>query len=208
MRSGLDLGGVTVLVGENGSGKSTIVEALAMAYGINGEGGSTGANHQTRPSESELWRALRLRRGLGASKWGFFLRAETMHGFYTYLENNPGRDGPLHEMSHGESFMEVLETRFDGSGLYVLDEPESALSMTGCLALVGLISDLAATGNAQAIIATHSPIIAAIPGATIYEVGEWGLRQQSWEDLDLVVAWRDFLREPQRFLRHVTNAHG
>jgi len=205
MASGLDLGTVTILVGENGSGKSTLVEALAMAFGINGEGGSTGANHQTRTSESALWRSLHLRRGRGASKWGFFLRAETMHGFYTYLENNPGRDGPLHEMSHGESFIEVLRTRFNGSGLYVLDEPESALSMSGCLALVGLITDLAETGNAQTVIATHSPIVAAIPNATIYEVGEWGLRERAWDELNLVVAWKDFLNSPHRFLRHVVD---
>ena len=110
---GLELGPLTILVGENGSGKSTLVEGIAQAYGLSPEGGSTGARHSTRPTESPLWRAIRIQRGIGAARWGFFLRAETMHGFYTYLEANPsgpqhadgmrGRD-PLHDMSHGESF--------------------------------------------------------------------------------------------------------
>ncbi len=92
LREGLTLDkGVTFLVGENGSGKSTIVEAVAMAYGLGAEGGSTGSQHGTRPTESPLAQSLTIRRGLGAGRWGFFLRAETMHGFYTYLEENPGR---------------------------------------------------------------------------------------------------------------------
>ena len=82
--------GITFLVGENGSGKSTLVEAVAMAYGLAPEGGSTGSRHSTRASESSLGSALRLQRGIGSGRWGFFLRAETMHGFYTYLEENPG----------------------------------------------------------------------------------------------------------------------
>src|SRR4051794_40858403 len=121
LEDGLDLGPLTVLVGENGSGKSTVIEAIAQRYGLSPEGGSTGARHSTRPSESPLWRAITLRRGIGAARWGFFLRAETMHGYYTYLEANPA--GPLHhdnqrvvepfhEMSHGESFLEVLGNRF------------------------------------------------------------------------------------------------
>ena len=135
VRDGLDLSkGVTFLVGENGSGKSTLVEAVAMAYGLSPEGGSTGATHSTRASESPLSRALRLQRGIGAGRWGFFLRAETMHGFYTYLEANPGRGEPVfHEMSHGESFLELLATRFDSPGFYCLDEPEAALSFSSTL---------------------------------------------------------------------------
>ena len=115
LEAGLDLPeGVTLLIGENGSGKSTIVEAVAMAFGLSPEGGSRHAMHSTRESESELWRWIRLERSAGASRWGFFLRAETMHGFYTYLEENPGRDDPrFHELSHGESFLEILRTRFD-----------------------------------------------------------------------------------------------
>jgi predicted ATPase len=110
---GLDLpAGVTFLVGENGSGKSTIVEAVATAYGLSPEGGSAQGRFSTRSTESPLGGALRLQRGIGAARWGFFLRAETMHGWYTYSEQTGG--GPrYHEMSHGESFLEVLRTRLD-----------------------------------------------------------------------------------------------
>jgi predicted ATPase len=203
---GLDLGPVTVLVGENGSGKSTLVEAIAMAYGMSSEGGSTGARHSTRESESELCEDLRLVRGAGASKWGFFLRAETMHGFYSYLEAHPGRSSEprFHEMSHGESFLALLESgRFEDKGLYVLDEPESALSFSGCLALVGVLHKITRNGKAQAIVATHSPIVASIPGAHIYELGDWGYRRSLWADLDLVRNWQSFLESPDRYLRHV-----
>jgi predicted ATPase len=203
---GLGLGPLTVLVGENGSGKSTLVEGLALAYGMSAEGGSTGARNSTRITESELWRALALRRGIGASRWGFFLRAETMHGFYSYLERNPGRtnaDPRFHEMSHGESFLAVLASRFGDPGLYLLDEPESALSFSGCLSLVALLSQIGETGTAQAVVATHSPLVAAVPGARIYEVGDWGLRERAWDELDLVQDWRLFLADPQLYLRHL-----
>jgi predicted ATPase len=205
LEDGLDLGPLTVFVGENGSGKSTLVEGIAQAYGLSPEGGSTGARHTSRVSESPLWQALALSRGIGASRWGFFLRAETMHGYYSYLEDNPGkvREPIFHEMSHGESFLEVLANRFTSPGLYILDEPESALSFSGCLALVGLLHRMATHGNMQAIVATHSPIIAATPGARIIEVGSWGLRDQAWADLELVQNWQSFLDEPARYLRHV-----
>lgn len=211
LEDGLDLGPLTVLVGENGSGKSTVIEAIAQRYGLSPEGGSTGARHSTRPSESPLWRAITLRRGIGAARWGFFLRAETMHGYYTYLEANPA--GPLHdnhrvvepfhEMSHGESFLEVLGNRFRDPGLYVLDEPESALSFSGCLALVGLLHQIAAGGRRQAIVATHSPVIAATPGARILEFGDDGWTERAWDELELVQNWRDFLTNPEIYLRHV-----
>ena len=116
---GSDLGPLTVLVGENGSGKSTLVEAVAMRYGLSPEGGSTGARHSTRETESPLVSAIELRRGIGASRWGFFLRAETMHGFYTYLEQpatvHAVGDPCAHEMSHGESFVHLLQERFERS---------------------------------------------------------------------------------------------
>ena len=204
LRDGLEPGQLTILVGENGSGKSTIVEGIAGAYGLSAEGGSTGARHSTRPTESALWRDLKITREVGASHWGFFLRAETMHGLYTYLEANPGRAEPrFHEMSHGESFLAILEHRFDSPGLYVLDEPESALSFGGCLALVGVLAQITRSETAQAIVATHSPIVAAVPGARILEVGEWGLREVAWDELELVQNWRSFLDAPARYLRHV-----
>jgi predicted ATPase len=195
--------GVTFLVGENGSGKSTLVEAVATAFGMAPEGGSTGSQHATRATESPLSASLRLQRGIGAARWGFFLRAETMHGFYTYLEDNPGKgDAAFHRMSHGESFLELLERRFDAPGFYCLDEPEAALSFSSVLGLVAVLHQVVASGG-QVLCATHSPVLAAMPGATLLEVGEWGLRRTTWDDLELVHHWRAYLAEPQRYLRHV-----
>ncbi|MEU4604587.1 AAA family ATPase [Kribbella sp. NPDC023972] len=205
LTDGLDLNpGVTFLVGENGAGKSTLVEAIAVAYGMSSEGGSTGARLTTRASESPLADELVLTRGVGARKSGFFLRAETMHGFYTYLEQNPGSspEPVFHEMSHGESFLSLIQSRFDRRGFYCLDEPESALSFSSSLAVVGVLNQLAESGS-QVVCATHSPVIAALPGATILEVGEWGLRRTTWDELQLVENWRAYLQAPERYLRHV-----
>ncbi|WP_104110560.1 AAA family ATPase [Arthrobacter sp. N199823] len=202
---GLTLTPATVFVGENGSGKSTLVEAIALAYGLSPEGGSTGARHTTRSTESVLADHLQLIKNAGTTRRGYFLRAETMHGFYTYLEENPGRNGDIqfHEMSHGESFLQLAVDRFRGPGLWVLDEPESALSFSGCLALLGVLKELLAGGRSQVILSTHSPVLAALPGAQILEVGPWGLRHRDWEDLDLVGNWKSFLDSPERFLRHI-----
>lgn len=205
LKDGLELApGVTLLVGENGSGKSTLVEAVAMAFGLSPEGGSPGARHSTRSTESPLWRWIRLERSLGGSRWGFFLRAETMHGFYSYLEEHPGVRGEprFHELSHGESFLEILRTRFDSPGLYCLDEPEAALSFSAQIALVGTMHDLAEAG-AQMLCATHSPLLAALPGARILEVGPWGMRESTYDELEIVAHWRSYLAEPMRYLRHV-----
>lgn len=208
LREGLDLDkGVTFLVGENGSGKSTLVEAVAMAFGMSPEGGSTQGRHSTRPTESPLSSVLRLQRGLGAARWGFFLRAETMHGWYSFLEDHPkpdpdDPDPAFHELSHGESFLEVLRSRFDSPGFYCLDEPEAALSFSSSLGLIGVLYDVVQQGG-QVLCATHSPVLAAMPGATILEVGEWGLRRTSWAELELVQHWRAYLDTPGRYLRHV-----
>ena len=205
LRDGIDLPpGVTFLVGENGSGKSTIVEGVALAYGLSPEGGSRGARHTTRPTESPLSDWLRIQRGVGSSTWGFFLRAETMHSFYTYLEQNPAPTGdvPFHEMSHGESFLALLESRFDEPGFYCLDEPEAALSFSSTLALIAVLRRIADEGG-QVLCATHSPVLASLPGAKILEVGEWGLREAAWDDLEIVHHWRSFLTDPDRYLRHL-----
>lgn len=180
LREGLDLpAGVTFLVGENGSGKSTLVEALATCMGLNAEGGSRNARHATRVTESPLADALELVRSGSRPRWGYFLRAETMHGVYTYLESldpGPHPTEPLHEMSHGESFLEVLMHSFARPGFYLLDEPEAALSFTSCLVLLGVFTDLVGVG-AQVVCATHSPLLTALPGATIYEPDGDGLRR-------------------------------
>ncbi len=198
---------VTVLAGENGSGKSTLLEAIAMAYGLSAEGGSINARHSTRVSESGLHADLVLSRDAGAARWGFFLRAESMHGLYTYLEslgsNERDPDPLFHEMSHGESFLAILQRRFSGPGLYVLDEPESALSFQSSLGLVGVLHELVRTGTAQVIVATHSPIVAAIPGARILQFDDDGFHQERWEDLQLVQHHRAFMTDPRRYLRHM-----
>jgi predicted ATPase len=207
LTDGLDLDpGVTFLVGENGAGKSTLVEAIAVAFGLSPEGGSTGARLTTRATESPLADDLQLTRGVGAKRAGYFLRAESMHGFYTYLEQNPRPSGPpdlaFHEMSHGESFLNLISDRFTRHGLYCLDEPESALSFSSSLAVVGVLHRLSESGS-QVLCATHSPVIAALPGATILEVGDWGIRRTTWSDLELVQNWKAYLQAPERYLRHV-----
>ncbi|RYC05269.1 AAA family ATPase [Nocardioides zhouii] len=209
LADGLDLGpGVTFLVGENGSGKSTLVGAIATAYGLSPEGGSTHSMHSTRPTESSLGDALQLVRGAGSTKWGFFLRAETMHGWYSYLEDHPKTSGEpdpvFHEMSHGESFLALLESRFGGKGFFCLDEPEAALSFSSTLGLVATLQRVVKR-RGQVLCATHSPVLAAMPGARILETGEWGLREAAWEDLDLVDHWRRYLAEPWAYLRHLAD---
>ena len=205
MDGGLELGpGVTFLVGENGSGKSTVLEGIALAYGFSPEGGSNQARHTTRRSESPLSEWIELQRGIGASRWGFFLRAETMHSFYTYLEDNPGKtvEPVFHEMSHGESFLAILDTRFDAPGFYCLDEPEAALSFQSTLTLISTLDRIARDGG-QVLCATHSPVLAALPGARLLELGEWGMRETAWQELELVRHWRSYLDAPQRYLRHL-----
>ena len=208
LRDGLDLGpGVTFLVGENGSGKSTLVEAVAIAFGFSPEGGSTHSRHSSRATESPLGEALQLVRGPGASRWGFFLRAETMHGWYSYIEDHPrpdpGRpDVAFHEMSHGESFLAVLESRFTGQGFFCLDEPEAALSFSSTLGLVAALQRVVAR-RGQVLCATHSPVLAAIPGARIYELHGHGFSEQGWGELDLVQDWQAFFDDPARLLHHL-----
>jgi len=198
LREGLDLGPATVLVGENGSGKSTLVEALAAAFGLDPGGGSPHTAHRADPAEGALGAELRLVRGAGASRWGYFLRAEAMH--QVFADHAPR----LLQVSHGESYLELLATtRFDGPGLYLLDEPESALSFAGCLQLVATLHGLASSGAAQVVVATHSPVVASLPGARILQVDDEGLSEAAWEDLALVAHWRSFLGSPERYLRHL-----
>jgi predicted ATPase len=207
LTTGLELpAGVTLLIGENGSGKSTLVEAIAMAYGLSPEGGSIHARHSTHRTESDLHEWLRLERSPGAKKWGYFVRAETMHGFYSYLAANPAdprvREPDFHALSHGESFLALLRTRFNSPGLYCLDEPESGLSFSAQVALVSTLAEIA-EGGGQVLCATHSPLLAAIPGANVLEVGTWGLRPAAYDDLEVVGHWRAYLADPMRYLRHV-----
>ncbi len=126
-----------------------------------------------------------------------------MHSLYTYLEENPGGRGErFHELSHGEGFLQILRTRVNQAGFYLMDEPDAPLSFTACLGLAGLLHDLAAEGS-QALVATHSPIVAAVPGAVIRELGDWGIRTSRWEDLQIVGAWKGFLADPGLYFRHL-----
>ena len=206
LREGLTLpAGVTFLVGENGSGKSTIVEAVAMAYGLGREGGSTGSRHGTRASESPLSRLSVPAAGSRGGTLGV-LPARGDDARLLHLPRAEPRRSTIrvfHEMSHGESFLEVLARRFDTPGFYCLDEPEAALSFTSTLSLMSTLLDLAARGG-QVLCATHSPVLASLPGARLLEVGEWGLRETAWEDLDLVWHWRRFLSTPEAYTRHLT----
>ena len=195
--------GVTFLVGENGSGKSTLIEALAAVHGLNPEGGSRNAMHSTRATESPLADALRVVRTPGRRAHSYFLRAETMHGLYTYLEGLGGSpDHDLHERSHGEGLLTLLERKFHGYGFYLMDEPEAPLSFESTLQLIARLDALRADG-AQVVVATHSPLLTALPGATILELGEHGIRRTTWDDLELTSRWRLFLTSPDVYLRHV-----
>lgn len=199
---------VTFLVGENGSGKSTLIEALAVAAGFNAEGGSRNFNFETRSSTSPLHQALRLIRGVRRPSTGFFLRAESFFNVATQVEElglevaQAYGDRGLHEQSHGESFLSLALHRFGPNGLYLLDEPEAALSPQGCLALLRRIHDLVDEGG-QFIIATHSPLLIAYPDATIYELDDRGIERASYDDTQHVSLYRAFLASPEAFLRHL-----
>jgi predicted ATPase len=208
---GLDVPpGVTILVGENGSGKSTLIEAFAAIYPRSGHRPSVGANvagPDAKPEDSPLRFHLRARTHRRASPAGFFLRAEAMHQFLEGEDAGQHKKAwggeTLNARSHGESFLTVLRYRFEEVGVYFLDEPESALSFHSCLGLVSLLDTMRREGS-QIIVATHSPLLASLPGATLLELGEHGIRHaSSFEDLLLVQNWRLFLGDPQRFLRHL-----
>jgi predicted ATPase len=196
---------VTFLVGENGSGKSTLIEAFAVAAGLNAEGGSSNFAYSTRDSHSDLSRSLRLVRGARGPRTDFFLRAESFFTSATYLESLPGNSlgsyggRSLHEQSHGEAFLALMLNRFGPKGLYFLDEPEAALSAQNCLTCLRRMSQLVGEGS-QFIVATHSPILLAYPGATIYECGEAGLAPVDYDDAAPVRVTRGFLAGPERFL--------
>ena len=204
--------GVSFIVGENGSGKSTLLEALAGAYPRTGA--TSGFVNLTGPGgsveDSPLARCLRARTHPMASPAGFFLRAEAMHAYFAAVDADPAQRRAwggemLNQQSHGESFLSVLRHRFTDVGVYFLDEPEAALSFQSCLGLIALLGELRREGS-QVLIATHSPLLASLPDATIFEVGEWGLRQTTYDELDLVKSWRSYLDEPQRWLRHLLDA--
>lgn len=196
---------VTFLVGENGSGKSTFIEAMAILAGFNPEGGSKHFNTRQRPSESNLHQHLQLIRNPRREKTGFFLRAETMFNVATEIEqggyNVYGWES-LHLRSHGEAFLWLMQNRFGSHGLYLLDEPESALSPQRQFATLRLIHDLVAQGS-QFIIATHSPILLAYPKATIYWLDETGLRETTYTETEHYQLTRNFLNNHEAMLHYL-----
>ncbi len=196
---------ITVLVGDNGSGKSTIVEAIAVAAGFNPEGGSRNLNFATHDTHSALHERLVLRWEM-RPRWGWFLRAETFYGMASHITEDDDPSGgvahifpDLHNRSHGESFLTLAESRFTGRGLYLFDEPESALSIQGLMRLSALINQSMARGS-QFIISTHSPLLMALPGATIYELdADSGIEQLAFDDMTSTVLWRRFFDDPLSF---------
>jgi predicted ATPase len=197
---------VTLFIGENGSGKSTLVEAIAVAAGFNPEGGSKNFRFATRRSESELHTALRIARGTRRERDGFFLRAESYFNVATVIEQlgvTAGYGGvSLHEMSHGESFLALANNRLRGEGLYIFDEPEAALSPGRQLSLLQIMWRLVKAGS-QFIVATHSPILMAYPGARIYQLGPNGIETIAYEDTEHYQITRGFLRDRERFFKHL-----
>lgn len=204
---------VTFLVGENGAGKSTLLEAIAVAWGFNAEGGSHNFRFSTRASHSSLSDYLRLVKGIHRPRDGFFLRAESFFNVATEIERldeQPG--GPplidsygsrsLHEQSHGESFFTLLMDRFRGRGLYLLDEPEAALSPTRQMAMISRMHQLV-TDQSQFIIATHSPIIMAYPNAQILLIDEEGIHSVDYTETEHYRVTKDFLNRHERLLKEL-----
>jgi predicted ATPase len=195
---------VTFLIGENGSGKSTLIEAIAIACGFNPEGGSKNFNFETRAETSPLYRLMHVVRGHKRPTDGYFLRAESFFNVATEIDERQlasyygGRS--LHEMSHGEAFFTLLNDRLLGGGLYIFDEPEAALSPTRQMAMLTRMHELVGDAS-QLIIATHSPILMAYPGAQILEIVEGELRRVKYEETEHFQVMRQFFLQRERMLR-------
>ena len=204
---------VTILVGENGTGKSTLLEAVAVACGFNPEGGSRNFNFSTNATHSELHKCLRVVRR-AYPKDGYFLRAESLYNVATNIEEldrQPAFSPPvvesyggrsLHHQSHGESFLALVQNRLGGNGLYLFDEPEAALSPMRQLTLLSEIDRLVKSGS-QLIIATHSPILMAYPGACILELSEQGIRRVEYRETEHYRVTREFLENPERMVHYL-----
>ncbi|MCM3042930.1 AAA family ATPase [Paenibacillus motobuensis] len=207
---------VTYIIGENGMGKSTLLEAVAVALGFNAEGGTLNFNFSTAETHSELYRYLRPVRGAQRVRDGFFFRAESYYNLATQidaLDREPGFTPPiinsyggksLHMMSHGESFFATFMNRFGGRGLYILDEPEAALSPYRQMAMLSRIHELVKQ-HSQFIISTHSPILMAYPDSKIYQLTSEGMQEVTLEETDHYVIMKEFLNNRERMLGELFN---
>ena len=198
---------VTFLVGENGTGKSTLLEAIAVACGFNAEGGTRNFDFSTRDTHSPLYECLTVSRS-AYPKDGFFLRAESFYNAATYIDEvdptliDSYGGKSLHKQSHGESFLALVENRFGGEGLYLLDEPEAALSPTRLMYLLVYIHELVQR-NSQFVIATHSPILMAYPGACLYQLSGDGIQQVNYRDTEHYQVTRRFLENPEGMMERL-----
>lgn len=197
---------VTFFIGENGSGKSTLLEALAVVCGFNPEGGSKNFTFSTKATHSELYQHLKAVRGFSRPKDGYFLRAESFYNVETNIDmlELAGAYGgeSLHQKSHGEAFFALFMNRFKGNGLYLLDEPEAALSPTRQLAFLSRLHELT-QAHSQFIIATHSPLIMAYPDAVIYELGKNGIRRVQYEQTEQFEVYKSFFNDYKRFFYEI-----
>ena len=197
---------VTFFVGENGSGKSTILEAMAVAYGFNPEGGTKNYSFSTYDSHSELCNAMRMIRGYSKPGWGYFLRAESFYNVATaedeYSKGPGGRPQHFHERSHGESFLAMAQSNFRGNGIYLLDEPEAALSPQRQLTLLLEIERCAREGS-QFIIVSHSPILLGIPDAEILSFDEGYVHTLEYEETESYQVTKMFLENRDQMLSHL-----
>ena len=204
---------VTFFVGENGTGKSTLLEAIAVAYGFNAEGGSKNFTFSTNATHSELYKHIEIGKR-NFAKDGFFLRAESLYNVATNIDDMDKEASfdpfviesyggvSLHNQSHGESFLSIVQNRFFGNGLYILDEPEAALSPMKLLTLLSVINELVKK-NSQFIIATHSPILMAYPDADIFEFSQNGIKKVNYKETEHYKTTKQLLDNPERMLHNL-----
>jgi len=197
---------VTFIIGENGSGKSTILEAIAISLRLNPEGGNQNMLFSTSSTHSDLYQSLRVSKGIHQPKEKYFLRAESFYNVATEVDNYGVKDSyggkSLHQQSHGESFLSLFMNKLRGNGLYILDEPEAALSPKRQMSLITRINDLI-KNDSQFIIATHSPIILSYPYADIYDISNSQINKVKYEETEIFQITKMYLDHYQRMLNEL-----